>query len=86
MKTLHPDLRKPITTIVDAKAFIALLFTVELTWHFDDDPVDCLHETNPLVSREDAEFLGEQRDALYDFEWGEFDCPIGYLLTLMKEL
>jgi len=82
MKTLCEDLCKPIQTDADAKRFVEALVKAELDWHFDDCAVDCLHETNPHVSREDAELLNAQRDRLYDFKWGSAKCPIGYVLQL----
>lgn len=80
MKALIDQLKQPIADLEGAKAFIAALEAEGLSWHFDDCPVDCLHETNPHVSREDAELLGRQRDRLYDFDWGAYECPIGYAL------
>lgn len=81
---MHDTLSKPIASIEDAKAFIEQLNADGLMWHFDDCAVDCLHETNPLVPREEAELLNEQRDTLYDFDWAEFECPIGYALHVME--
>lgn len=85
LRPLSWSLRAPINNLAEAKAFIEALHAEGLMWHFDDDPVDCLHETSPLVRREHAVLLGIQRDRLYDFEWGEFECPIGYALHIMKE-
>lgn len=80
-KPLNPILRNPIATIDDAKTFIKTLVEEGIDWHYEDCAVDCLHETTPHITREDAEFLNSQRDRLYDFDWGpEFECPIGYAL------
>jgi hypothetical protein len=80
MKNLNPILRQPIDTIVDAKLFIRTLVSEGLEWHFEDCPIDCLHKTTQHISRKDAELLSCQRDSLYKFNWGAYECPIGFAL------
>lgn len=80
MKQLTDRLRAPIGSLDDACNFIDELVRLGLDWHFDDDAVDCLHETNIHLTRADAELLGRQRDDLYRFNWGKAECPIGYCL------
>lgn len=82
-KALPSDLRAQPQTLDEAKAFIGALVAAGLLWHFEDDAVDCLHETNPRISRANAELLNSNRDALYTFEWGDYECPIGYALELL---
>jgi hypothetical protein len=82
-KVLTETMRASIADIGAAKDFIKALHSAGLMWHFDDCAVDCLHETNDHLDREEAAFLNAQRDRLYDFDWGECECPIGYALHVM---
>lgn len=86
MKPLAQELCAPIDTLGDAQLFIRALGREGLMWHFEDCPIDCLHDARltydgeALISREDAELLGQQRDKLYSFDWGAYECPIGFAL------
>jgi hypothetical protein len=82
MKHLTDATRGPIRDFEEAKAFVQALIDEDLMWHFDDDPTDCL---SGVVSHDDAVLLGVQRDRLYDFDWGQHECPIGYALYVMKK-
>ena len=73
----------PIETLEDGKRFIEKLVETDLLWHFDDDPVDCLESA--IVTHRAARVLGKQRDSLYSFDWGSYECPIGYALGVMKK-
>lgn len=85
LQPLTPALTAPITDRASGEAFIDELARTRLLWHFDDCAVDCLAETNRRVSPADARTLNDQRDALYDLEWGEHECPIGYALTVLED-
>jgi len=77
---LPAALRATIDSLPRAMAFIEALDANGLLFHFEDDVRDCLWGVE--LTDEDLDILSSQRDALYadDFEWGEFECPIGYAL------
>lgn len=71
--------------IKQAKAFIEYLHKNDLMFHFDDCAVECLYR-NGACSLGDAIAIQVEVDEIYaaDLDWGEFECPIGYALHLMK--
>ncbi len=74
-----------IVTVDDAKKWIDSIIELNLDFHFDDDLDDVQFHAR-YVDQPLRELLACQRDALYspDFDWGEFDCPIGYLVEGLK--
>lgn len=85
---LPADMLAEITDRPSAERFLTALHREGLDYHFDDGAVDCLFG-NKLVGQECAEFIDDQVDACYD-AWRasgadlQHDCPIGFMLTLMK--
>lgn len=86
--TINALLRMPVTDRPEAEAFITALHAADLLYHFDDSAVDCLHESNALVSREAAEAIQDRVNACYD-AWEASgadmwdDCPIGHALKVL---
>ena len=69
-----------------AKNFLKKLNADGLMYHLEDCAVDCLHETNNIITKKQAREIQKTVDSIYesDLDWGEFGCPIGYCLHLMK--
>lgn len=84
---MDDPLRKPIETLDDAKAWIDELVRRRLDFHFDDSPetIEIGLSGFRLWHDDDCAMISDQRDALYCFEWGEYDCPIGYMLAKIDE-
>lgn len=85
-------LAMPVTDRAEAEAFIAALHALDLSHHFDDGAVDCLHGTTingvPLVTLEEAVAIDQKVAACYA-AWEasgadlQHDCPIGHSLKVM---
>lgn len=84
-----PDefLHRDINTREQAEGWITELFARGLAYHFEDDPIECLHG-NGLVTHYDARMIGDRVDDCY-LTWQDSgadmqtDCPIGHLLKIM---
>lgn len=79
-------LAMPVTDRAEAEAFIRVLHSLDLAYHFDDGAVDCLHG-NGLVTLEEAVEIDAKIAAAYaaweaDGADMAHDCPIGFLLEL----
>lgn len=94
MTKLTEGLRKPITTLEEAKAWIEELNGQGLLFHFDDNPetVGNIGEDGKwvdLFTKEEAAVVRKRVGELYNFEWSagddDFECPIGYALHVMGE-
>ncbi len=74
-------------TLTQAKSFINQLGKEKLIYHFDDDAVDCLYETNKLTTLKKAEKIQDTINSIYeaDLDWGKYGCPIGYALYVLGE-
>lgn len=77
-RELPPALRAPVVDLESACLLVEALDSTELSWHFDDDPEDCLRNTG--LSREDMLFLGLQRDRLFRQDWRGAGDPHAYAL------
>ena len=80
---------QPITTLEQAKSFIRSLYEHGLMFHFDDGAHDCLDGvTAEVLGRPRGAALGYEQTTLIDkrvietyaFDWGVFECPIGYCI------
>ena len=69
-----------------AKGFLRKLKDEDLMYHLDDDAIDCLHESNNLITLKKAKAIQKTVDEIYeaDLDWGKYDCPIGYCLHIMN--
>ena len=81
------NFERKIETIEQAKGFIAGLMEQDRDYHFDDDPKEVIdYATGERVfTDEEAEQLVKRIDEMYSLAWGEYECPIGYLLHLREE-
>lgn len=77
----------PIKTIDQAKAFIQGLHNSGKMFHFEDSPESIINgETGgELFTLSECRKIRTRVRELYSFQWGEFDCPIGYALHVMGE-
>lgn len=77
-------IHRPITTLDEAKAFVQFLQDEGLMFHFEDDVHDIIWGgSSEAPTHEELVQMDLRRDELYGFEWGEFECPIGYALHVM---
>lgn len=81
---LPPELRAPITDRASGEAWIRSLKEADLDFHFEDDPASIIYirTGEPIFAEEDVPLIRERISALYALDWGEHDCPIGFLLSL----
>lgn len=82
-------LRRPIKTVEEAKRWIEDLSALELSFHFEDDPGDIVIGISgvELFSDEEAVEVRRRQVELYSLDWPEeFQCPIGYLLHIEKNI
>lgn len=69
--------QKPLTTLEEAKRFIEKLVEHGKQFHFED-PVDDLGH----IPKEMVPIVKARVSEMYEFEWGDFECPIGYLVEV----
>jgi len=81
------NFERKIETIEQAKAFIAGLVDQDKDYHFDDDPKEVIDYAtgDRAFTDEEAEQLVKRIEEMCALEWGEYECPIGYLLHLTEE-
>ena len=70
----------PILNLAAAQCFILLLAKHGLMHHFDDGAVDTLQH-NGIVTAKEATLIDQRVNELYRFNWGPYNCPIGFALT-----
>ena len=79
-----------INNLDDAKLFIEVLVTNELSFHFDDDAHDIvdLNDGKPTFSFEDANSINDRLDEMFGLDWSSegCECPIGYEIRCLKAL
>lgn len=71
-----------ITTLEEGQAYLRDLVRGRVVFHLEDDPAEVVRRDGSPLFHSSAVPLIRQRVAeLYAIEdWGEHDCPIGYLL------
>lgn len=81
---LPPELRVPITDRASGEAWIRSLKEADLDFHFEDDPASIIYMRTgePIFASEDVPLIRVAVHELYQLDWGEHDCPIGFLLSL----
>lgn len=74
----------PITSIIEAKAFILALNRVNLMFHLEDDPATVIRHCDDTSFFSDTEsaLLRLRVAELYSFDWTTegTECPIGFYL------
>lgn len=73
-----------ITTVEEAKAFIAGLVALDMMFHFEDSPKTIISTVTGgrLFTDEEAVLVRQRLEEVYGFDFGDEDCPIGYSLDL----
>ena len=71
--------------LTQAKKYIRDLHKRDLLFHFDDGAIDCLYY-NKLCTLKEAMKIDVKIDKIYasNLDWGKYECPIGYVLHLLK--
>lgn len=79
-------LRRPIVTFDDAKAWIAELVAQRLEFHLEDatDDIISARTGERIFTDEEAEIVRQRVARLYEFDWREYECPIGYMLDRIE--
>lgn len=78
----------PLTSIEQAKAFIADLMATDKIFHLEDAPSEIVNGFGvPIFTEEEAANMELRVEELYSFDWEAegFECPIGYVLHLDSE-
>ena len=81
-----------ITNIEQAKAWIEKLVDAGMDFHFDDDPHEVIdygkrdeHGVYARVFNDDeADLICKRLDEMSTLDWGNYECPIGYVLHLQE--
>lgn len=80
------DLKTPLKTIDEAKAWIASLVAADMMFHFEDDPETIINgkKGTMLFTDEEAGHVRDRVEELYSFDWSTVghECPIGYALEI----
>jgi len=74
---------QPITCLAEGKIFIDELIGKDMSFHLEDDPADIIKggTDDTLFTEQQAEAIEKRVTELYAIEWGEYDCPIGYMMA-----
>lgn len=84
-RALPESLLGVINTLDDARGWIETLHQHDLAFHFDDSPETIIDKNGRrLFSDADAAAIKMRVAALYQFDWGVHDCPIGYLMHVER--
>lgn len=77
-------MRQPIVDLDAAKAFCDDLIAHDLVFHFEDSPDTIIKGAGGerLFSDAEAEVIAVRVAELYKQNWGEHECPIGYVLDV----
>jgi hypothetical protein len=72
-----------IATVEQAKAYIDYLLSIKACYHFDESAKNIVDEKGHKLFRVvDCGLLDMRRAELFssEFDWGQHDCPHGYVL------
>lgn len=78
------DLSTHLATRGEAMLFIQELQEAGLMFHFEDDPDTIINGRtgHMLFTEEEADLVRERMNEIYSFDWADYDCPIGYALSI----
>jgi hypothetical protein len=81
---IRPEIAAPIHDFESAKRWIEGISAAGLAFHFEDagDTIIDAKTGERTFSDEEVPTVRDRVAALYLFEWGTYECPIGYLLAL----
>jgi len=77
-----------ITNLAEGKAYIKWLCESGNSYHLEDDAADIGNFIEagifvPTFNPDDAAEYNARAEELYGLDWGEHDCPIGYMLLVL---
>jgi hypothetical protein len=82
---INPALSAPIHDFESAKAWIRGLRPAGLEFHFEDSPETIVNEKGQRTFTDDECVVVRERvEQLYSFDWGRYECPIGYMIEVSK--
>jgi|TARA_R110001583_G_scaffold11711_1_gene52655 hypothetical protein len=81
-----------LENIEQAKAWIEKLVDAGKEFHFDDDPHEVIdygkRDEHGVCARvftdDEADLICKRLDEMAGMDWGEHECPIGYVLHLQE--
>lgn len=78
------DLSTHLATRAEAMLFIQELQKADCMFHFEDDPDTIINGKTGcmLFTEEEADLVRERMKEIYSFDWADYDCPIGYALSI----
>ena len=78
------DLHTHLATRGEAMLFIQELQEADCMFHFEDDPDTIINGKTGrmLFTEEEADLVRERMKEIYSFDWADYDCPIGYALSI----
>lgn len=79
---IAPIFARPIVTLDDAMALFAHLSAEDRLFHPEDSAATIVNLANGamLFSDEEAAAIDDRMAEAYTLEWGDFECPCGYIL------
>lgn len=79
-------IKKPITNLAEGQAYLAVLHAEGLAYHLEDDPTEVVWggTSAPPDWDEMAQMRLRARE-LYELDWGEHGCPLGYLMDVLEQ-
>lgn len=81
---MFTDWDKPILNLSQGKAWIEGLCAAGKSFHLEDDPahITGVDDSTPFFTPAQAAVIRDRVAELYALDWGELECPIGYLLDV----
>lgn len=78
------DLNTPLTNRGEAMLFIRSLQEADMMFHFEDSPETIINGITGqrLFTDEEAVQVRARMEELYSFDWSDYECPIGYALSI----
>ncbi|MDH2328310.1 hypothetical protein QCN27_15700 [Cereibacter sp. SYSU M97828] len=77
-------MKTPITTRAEGEVFLQSLHESGQLFHLEDDPASIIDgDGNPLFTEIQVGQLRARIEELYDLDWGELICPIGYIVQVL---
>lgn len=85
--TLDATLARGIGCLAEAKTFLSVLHREGKMFHLEDSPEDIINvRTGELIfTPEQCAQVRERVRECYRFNWGDYECPIGYALELIND-
>lgn len=82
--SLPAELLVEVKDRASAEAWITALVAADLMFHFEDSPSTIINMATdkPIFTKPGAEIVTARVASLYEQEWGDLECPIGFALTL----